>query len=919
MDQVNMRDRADEPRQLGFVPWHAESVAATLAAFDADSDGLRSAEVRRRLERYGYNRMPEGEGRSALVRFLAQFNNVLIYVLLAAAVVTALLGHWVDTAVILLVVLVNAVIGFIQEGRAEQALDAIRTMISAQASVMRDGQRRTIKAEELVPGDIVLLEAGDRVPADLRLLRARSLRIDEAILTGGSVPVEKGSAPVAQDAAPGDRTCMAFSGSLAVAGQGMGVVTGTGIGTEIGRITALLGEVETLTTPLVRQMNRFARMLTGVILAVAAAVFGIAVLVHETPWGEAFMAVVGLAVAAIPEGLPAVMTITLAIGVQRMAARNAIIRRLPAVETLGSVSVICSDKTGTLTRNEMMAQTIVTSEGRFEVTGSGYAPEGEFLRDGKAAVTIEGEPALTEIVRGACLCNDAGLRRTEAGWAVDGDPMEGALVSLAMKAGMDPQELRRRFCRVDEIPFDAQHRFMASLHHTPEGGAILYVKGAPEQVIAMCATERAPPEERPLDPDRWTAQADAAARQGQRILGVAAKRLPDLPSHPLGFDDVENGLTMLGLLGLIDPPREEALAAVRECQSAGIRIKMITGDHAATAGAIAGALGIRGSDGAVVTGVALDAMDDGEFRSAVRDTAVFARTSPEHKLRIVQALQADREVVVMTGDGVNDAPSLKQVDVGVAMGRKGTEAAKEAAEMVLADDNFASIVAAVREGRTVYDNLKKVIGWTLPTNGGEALAIISAMLLGLTLPMTPVQILWINMVTAATLGLTLAFEQPEPDVMRHPPRRLDEPILSGFLFWRIVFVSVLFVIAAFGMFEWAIRRGLSIEEARTIVVNTLVVLEIFYLFSVRFLHAPSLTWKGLLGTRPVLIGVGAVLLGQLAFTYLPPMQALFQTRAVSLLDGAAIVATGAILLFILEGEKRLRKHAGRRKPTFDHR
>jgi len=358
---------------------------------------------------------------------------------------------------------------------------------------------------------------------------------------------------------------------------------------------------------------------------------------------------------------------------------------------------------------------------------------------------------------------------------------------------------------------------------------------------------------------------------------------------------------------------------VRECQSAGIRIKMITGDHAATAGAIAGALGIRGSDGAVVTGVALDAMDDGEFRSAVRDTAVFARTSPEHKLRIVQALQADREVVVMTGDGVNDAPSLKQADVGVAMGRKGTEAAKEAAEMVLADDNFASIVAAVREGRTVYDNLKKVIGWTLPTNGGEALAIISAMLLGLTLPMTPVQILWINMVTAATLGLTLAFEQPEPDVMRHPPRRLDEPILSGFLFWRIVFVSVLFVIAAFGMFEWAIRRGLSIEEARTIVVNTLVVLEIFYLFSVRFLHAPSLTWKGLLGTRPVLIGVGAVLLGQLAFTYLPPMQALFQTRAVSLLDGAAIVATGAILLFILEGEKRLRKHAGRRKPTFDHR
>ncbi len=919
MDQVNMHDEADETRQFGFVPWHAESVMATLAAFDADSHGLRSAEVRRRIERHGYNRMPEGERRSALVRFVAQFNNVLIYVLLGAAAVTVLLGHWVDTVVILLVVMINAAIGFIQEGRAEQALDAIRAMISAHASVLRDGQRQTVKAEELVPGDIVLLEAGDRVPADLRLLRARSLRIDEAILTGESVPVEKETGPVARDAPLGNRTCMAFSGSLAVAGQGMGVVIGTGTGTEIGRVTALLGEVETLTTPLVRQMNQFARMLTGAILVVAAVVFGIAVLVHKTSWGVAFMAVVGLAVAAIPEGLPAVMTITLAIGVQRMAARNAIVRRLPAVETLGSVSVICSDKTGTLTRNEMMAQTIVTPDGLFEVTGSGYAPEGEFLRDGKAAVTIDRESALTEIVRGACLCNDAGLRRTAAGWAVDGDPMEAALVSLAMKAGMDPQELRRRFGRVDEIPFDAQHRFMASLHRPPEGGAILYVKGAPERVIAMCARERASSVERPLDPDWWMTQADAAARQGQRILGVAARRLPNLSSHPLRFEDVENGLTMLGLVGLIDPPREEALAAVRECQSAGIRIKMITGDHAATAGAIAGALGIRGSDGAVVTGVALDAMDDGQFRSAVRDVAVFARTSPEHKLRIVQALQADREVVVMTGDGVNDAPSLKQADVGVAMGRKGTEAAKEAAEMVLADDNFASIVAAVHEGRTVYDNLKKVISWTLPTNGGEALAVIAAMLLGLTLPMTPVQILWINMITAATLGLILAFEPPEPDVMRHPPRRPDEPILSGFLVWRIVLVSVLFVIATFGMFEWAIRRGLSIEEARTIVVNTLVVLEIFYLFSVRFLHAKPISWKGVLGTRPILIGVGAVVLAQLAFTYLPPMQALFQTRAVSLPDGMAVVATGGILLFILEGEKWLRGYAGRRKPAFYHR
>lgn len=919
MDQVNMCDIVNEGQQPGSVQWHARSVEAALAAFDAHPGGLSSVEVQRRLERHGYNLMPEGERRSALSRFLSQFNNVLIYVLVAAAAVTVLLGHWVDTAVILLVVLVNAVIGFIQEGRAEQALEAIRAMISAQASVVRDGRRQTIKAKDLVPGDIVLLEAGDRVPADLRFLRARSLRIDEAILTGESVPVEKGTSQVAPDAALGDRTCMAFSGSLVVAGQGIGVVTGTGAGTEIGRITTLLGEVETLTTPLVRQMNQFARVLTGAILAVAALVFGFAVTVHETPWGEAFMAVVGLAVAAIPEGLPAVMTITLAIGVQRMAARNAIIRRLPAVETLGSVSVICSDKTGTLTRNEMMVQTVIIPDGRFEVTGSGYAPQGEFLSDGKETVTPDGESVLVEILRGACLCNDAGLRRTEAGWSVDGDPMEGALVSLATKAGMDPQEVRHRFSRIDEIPFDAQHRFMASLHRLPEGGAVIYVKGAPERVIAMCAQEQAASGERPLRPHWWTGQADGAAHKGQRVLGIAARWLPDLPSSPLQFHDVEDGLTMLGLLGLIDPPRDEARAAVKECQSAGIRIKMITGDHAATAAAIAGTLGIQARNGVAVIGADLDRMDDDRFKSAVREVSVFARTSPEHKLRIVQALQGDGEVVVMTGDGVNDAPSLKQADVGVAMGRKGTEAAKEAAEMVLTDDNFASIVAAVHEGRTVYDNLKKVIAWTLPTNGGEALAIIAAMLLGLTLPITPVQILWVNMITAATLGLTLAFEPPEPDVMRRPPRRPDAPILSRFLVWRIVLVSVLFVVAVFGMFEWSIKRGLAIEEARTIVVNTLVVLEIFYLFSVRFLHAPSLTWQGILGNRPILIGVGAVVLAQLAFTYLPPMQALFHTRGVSLLDGAVIVATGVILLFILEGEKQLVARAGRLKPTHKQR
>jgi magnesium-transporting ATPase (P-type) len=904
MDQIETRQGSDDQVEKAPILWHAEAAEAALAYFGTQLDGLSQSEVQRRLDRYGSNRMPEGEKRSLLSRLLSHFNNVLIYVLLAAALVTMLLGHGIDAAVIVAVVLVNAIIGFIQEGRAEQALNAIKAMISAHASVIRDGQRQTIGAEELVPGDLVLLEAGDRVPADLRLVRSRSLRIDEAILTGESVPVEKGTGPAAADAPLGDRTSMAFSGSIVVAGQGLSVVVGTGRKTEIGRITALLGDVTPLTTPLVRQMNQFGRVLTGAILAVSAAVFGFAILVHGAAWEEAFMAVVGLAVAAIPEGLPAVMTITLAIGVQRMAARNAIIRRLPVVETLGSVSVICSDKTGTLTRNEMMVQTVITRDRHYEATGAGYSPEGELRLDG-IVIDTDAQPALEHLVRAACLCNDASLHRTETGWAVEGDPMEGALVSLSMKAGLDLKGLRGRFGRVDEIPFDAQHRFMATLHHLPEGGAIIYVKGAPEQVLSMCSCERALSGEQPVDPQWWTEQADAAAHQGQRILGFAVKWLRELPSEALDFADVESGMTMLGLLGLIDPPRQEALAAVQECQSAGIRIKMITGDHAATAGAIAAELGIRGSDGTVITGVALDRMDHEAFRSAVRDANVFARTSPEHKLRIVRALQADHEIVAMTGDGVNDAPSLKQADVGVAMGRKGTEAAKEAAEMVLADDNFTSIVAAVHEGRTVYDNLKKVIAWTLPTNGGEALAIIVAMLLGLTLPMTPVQILWINMVTAATLGLVLAFEPPEPDVMRRPPRSLQEPILSGFLVWRIVFVSILFVIGSFGMFFWAMRRGLSIDEARTIVVNTLVVMEIFYLFSVRYLSASSMTWQGLLGTRPVLVGVGAVVVAQLAFTYLPVMQLLFQTRPLSLWDGAAVVAIGAALLFILEIEKRV--------------
>ncbi len=887
------------------IPWHALSAEAATAQLQTSPAGLSVAEAARRLAEHGPNRLPATAPRSALRRFLGQFTNLLIHVMLASAAIVALLGHVTDAAVILGVVLANAVVGFVQEGRAEQALNAIQDMLTPHASALRDGARRMVDAADLVPGDIVLLEAGDRVPADLRLIRARGLRIEEAALTGESVPAEKSVAAVAEEAPLGDRASIAFSGTLVAAGQATGLVVATGPATELGRISGMIGGVQTLATPLLRQMDIFARRLTFVILGVAALLFAFAWLLRGYAMGDAFLAVISVAVAAIPEGLPAVMTITLAIGVRRMAARRAIVRRLPAVETLGSVSVICSDKTGTLTRNEMMVAAVDTALGRFEVTGEGYAPGG--------AVTPEGEPPaeatqalLARLARASTLCNDAALREeAKDGWVVAGDPMEGALLAFAARAGVPAEAARLRFPRRDEIPFDSRHRFMATLH-ADHAGAFACVKGAPERLLGMCAWQRGAAGDMPLDTTEWHRRAETLAASGLRVIAVAERALPQ-GTTALTESDVEGGLTLLGLLGLIDPPREEAVAAVAECQAAGIRVKMITGDHAATAGAIARQVGLRGA-GSVITGADLDRLDDAALRVRAKESDVFARTSPEHKLRLVEALQADGAVVAMTGDGVNDAPALKRADVGVAMGQKGTEAAKEAAEMVLADDNFATIAVAVREGRTVFDNIQKVIAWTLPTNGGEALVVIAAILLGVTLPLTPVQILWINMATASTLGLVLAFEAGEDDLMRRPPRSPKDPLLSRLLVWRVVLVSALFTLGTFAIFGLSQWRGLSLEAARTAAVNTIVVLEIAYLFSLRFERSTSFTWRGAMGTRPVLIGVGSVVLLQLAFTYLPPMQALFGTRALHpLWDGLPILATGLALMLMLEAEKALRR------------
>ena len=882
------------------IAWHALAAEEVARRLDGGSGGLSSAEAARRLAALGPNRLPGGQGKSALRRLLGQFDNLLIYVLLAAAAVSLGLGHAVDAAVILAVVVANAAIGFIQEGRAESALDAIRGMLAPKASVLRDGRRVTIDAQAIVPGDLVLVEAGDRVAADLRLVRGRNLQIQEAALTGESLPAEKSSAACALDAPLGDRAGMAYSGTMVTAGRGEGIAVATGLATELGRISALLAAVEPLTTPLLRQMNRFSRQLTVVILAVAAVVFGVGAVLRGGSPGETFMAMVGMAVAAIPEGLPAVLTITLAIGVRRMAGRNAIIRRLPAVETLGSVSVICSDKTGTLTRNELTVRAVVTADCDFEATGVGYEPHGA-LWQGGVEVEASAHRALFELLRAAALCNDAALRPGEGGWIVDGDPMEGALLSLAVKGGLEPERLRKEFPRLDEIPFDAQHRFMATLHRDHAGPPLLYVKGAPERVLAMCDRAAATAGEQPLDSANWHRRVEALASAGQRVIAVAFRRMPDGRTG-LDFADLDGGLVFLGVLGLIDPPREDAIAAVRECRQAGIRVKMITGDHAATARAVAAQLGLENA-GVVATGHTLDAADDAALLALARDCDVFARTSPEQKLRLVRALQADGAVVAMTGDGANDSPALKQADVGIAMGHKGTEAAKDAAEMILADDNFASIVAAVREGRSVYDNLTKVIAWTLPTNVGEALCMVAAVLIGLPLPMTPVQILWINTVTTVSLGLVLAFEPAEPDVMRKRPRRPGEPILSGFLLWRVLSVSAAFAITAFGVFAWGEAAGLAVETVRTLVVNTIVVLELFYLFSVRYLRLAALTWRGLVGTRAVWIGVGLIVAAQFAFTYAPPLQALFDTRPVAFADGLVVVAIGVLFFALFELEK----------------
>ncbi|RDH86159.1 MAG: carbonate dehydratase [endosymbiont of Galathealinum brachiosum] len=881
--------------------WHAEDIKTVLNSLDTTADGLNREEISLRLDKYGPNQLEEVQVRGAILRFLYQFHNLLIYVLIMAGIVTAILEHWVDASVIFGVVFLNAVIGFVQEGKAENALKAIKKMLSANAMVLRDGRQVSISAKELVPGDIVLLQSGDKVPADLRLLRTKGLQIQESVLTGESLAVEKNTDTVAQQTVIGDHLCMAYSGTLITHGQGTGVVVATGSQTEIGRISTLVSEVDSVTTPLLNQMAQFSRWLTLAILGIALITFAFGVLVRDYAYTDMFLAAVSLAVAAIPEGLPAIMTITLAIGVQRMAHRNAIIRRLPAVETLGAVTVICSDKTGTLTRNEMTVRSIVTTEDQFELAGTGYDPHGAISVSNKN-ISTENSPLLSEALRAVVLCNDASLEQKNNEWFVHGDPMEGALLIAGLKGEIDIETETKQYPRTDLIPFESEHRFMATLHHSHSGDAFIFIKGAPERILELCSQQKTVNGDQPINKTYWSNQIEKMAHQGQRVLAIALK-----PANheliELSFDDVDDGLIMLGLFGLIDPPRDEAISSIKTCSDAGIRVKMITGDHGATALAIARQLNLFNTNHAL-TGEDIDLMSEDELRQQVQDIDVYARVNPEHKLRLVKLMQELGLIVAMTGDGVNDAPALKRADVGTAMGYNGTEAAKEAAEMVLADDNFASITQAVKEGRTVYDNLKKAILFILPTNGGEALIILAAIIFGFhQLPLTPVQILWVNMVTAVTLALSLSFEPPEKNVMLRPPRAASEPMLTSYLVWRILFVSVILMSGTFGLFIIELDRGASIEYARTVAVNTLVMFEIFYLFNSRYLKNSIFNWAGLTGNPYVLIAITILLILQIGFTYIGSMQHLFGTTNIDLNTWLRIIIVSSSVMFLVELEK----------------
>jgi len=880
--------------------------------------GLDTQEAEARLRKFGANEIGCRSAKSAWRRWLAQFHQPLVYILMVSAAVALALHERVDAVVILVIVVVNAIVGFLQESKAEKAIEALARLVVTETSVRRGGEIVRLPARELVPGDVVLLQSGDRVAADLRLFRARNLHVDESMLTGESVPVAKHVRRVALETILAERGNVAYAGTLVTYGQGEGLVWATGERTETGHIAGLLGEAVELKTPLTRKIAAFSRLLMIVILSLAVITFAIGVARGE-PLVEMFMAAVALAVGAIPEGLPAAVTITLAVGVARMAKRRAIVRQLPAVETLGSTTVICSDKTGTLTENQMTVREIFAGGRIFDVTGGGYDPAGEIQvrggTDGAVANT-----ALEECLKAGLLCNESAVVRDKEGRrTVRGDPTEAALIVAAEKGRLRGPELAGNLPRIDTLAFESEHQYMATLHHRGDGRErVIYKKGAVERLLEKCHDA--------LDANGRLIALDAAealrvaeemAAQGLRVLGFA-RRLTPVAQAEIAHHHVAGGLTFLGLQGMIDPLRAEARRAVERCHEAGIEVKMITGDHLLTATAIARQLGLIDGASKTVSGRELEACPESELPALAESAAVFARVAPEQKLRLVRALQSRGHIVAMTGDGVNDAPALKQADIGVAMGITGTDVAKSAADIVLLDDHFATIESAIEEGRGAFDNLRKFIVWEIPTNFGEGLILLSAILFGVTLPASPVQLLWVNMVTAIVLGFALIFEPKEDDLMRRPPRDPKRPLFDYPLFMRTGLITLIILIGGFGLFLWEKDvRNAPIEEARTVVVNLVVVVEMFYMLSCRSLMRPVRSigfWS-----NPWVVPSLALMLGlQLLFTYSPPMNRWFGSAPINAGAWWRITLVGCCVYGAVALEKWLRRRNGDRRRNTKH-
>ena len=894
--------------------------------------GLSADEVQRRQKESGPNRVTARRGTPTWLKFLQQFNQPLVYTLLVAVGVTAFLGEWADSSVIFGVVLINAIVGFLQEAKAEKAIEALAKMVATDTTVRRDNRKQRIHSEELVSGDVVLLQSGDRVPADLRFIQIRNLHADESALTGESLPVAKHLDPLPLDTILAERKNLGYAGTFITSGQAEGVVFKIGDETETGHIARLISSAVELSTPLTKKIAQFSKLVLWVIVGLAVVTFALGVARGEKPV-EMFMAAVALAVGAIPEGLPAAVTIVLAIGVSRLAKRKAIIRKLPAVETLGSTTVICSDKTGTLTKNQMTVQEIFAGGELYAVTGAGYEPKGELQLDG-AVVKVPEHPALDECLRAGVLCNESQLVRKDGQVKVQGDPTEAALVVAAEKGGLPLAETHQASPRLDTIPFESEHMFRATLHETPKG-RVIYKVGAVERLLPRCTdalNERG--ELIPLDQDAVHRAVEQMAGRGLRVLALSRRHV-DATHDKLDHSHVAEGLTFLGLQGMMDPPRPEAIISVQQCQRAGIAVKMITGDHLITARAIAGQIGLNlspfvaadlsrlknpgnASEGnqslltsaatselPALSGHELEKVSDEQLPDVAERTAVFARVAPEQKLRLVRALQSRNHVVAMTGDGVNDAPALKQADIGVAMGISGTDVAKGAAAMILTDDNFASIEAAVEEGRGVFDNLTKFIVWIIPTNLGEALMLLSTIVLGLPLPLLPLQLLWINL-TDTLLGLSLAFEPKEGDVMSRPPRDPKQPLLTFRLLMRTGLVSLIMVAGGLSVFLWELRvEQAGIMVARTAVVNVVVLVQIVYLFNCRSFHH-SVFAIGLFTNRWTIIGALAMLGAQLLLTYVPVMNNLFHTAPLNAESWLRIVGVAAIAFGAVEFEKWIR-------------